>query len=106
MPPRKGAVERLLRSVLNEAAAVGEERLEETLRNLRARLSAPAAFGAVDDPFVVLGVSPTDPLDLVVAVYRTKAKFLHPDNKDTGSAEAFKRLQEAYAAVVNAVKNT
>ncbi|HLC29211.1 MAG TPA: hypothetical protein VJM51_00325 [Dehalococcoidia bacterium] len=109
MPARKGAPERLLRALLEEAAAVGEERLAEVLKDVLPRLKAARTMGTAavpEDPFVILGVSPTDPLDLVTAVYRLKAKYFHPDNKETGDAAAFKRLRLAHDAVVQAQQRT
>lgn len=80
--------------------------MEEVLRSVQARLRASSSDGSnmVEDPFEVLGVAPTAPLELIYAVYRTKARFYHPDNVDTGDAAAFKRLQAAYEAVLQAIK--
>ena len=50
------------------------------------------------DPYRILGVEPGDSPELVTAVFRAKAKLLHPDKK-TGDAEKFKRLHAAYEAV-------
>ena len=50
------------------------------------------------DPYRILGVEPGDTPELVTAVFRTKAKILHPDHK-TGDAEKFKRLRAAYDAI-------
>lgn len=50
------------------------------------------------DPYRILGVEPGDPPELVTAVFRAKAKVLHPDKK-AGDAEKFKRLDAAYKAV-------
>lgn len=49
------------------------------------------------DPWEVLGLRPDADIDAIEAVYRTKAKRLHPDSG--GSVDAFKELQEAYEAV-------
>lgn len=51
------------------------------------------------DPYTVVGVSPGDPPDMVDAVYRAKAKFLHPDNPTSGNTEAFVRLQQSYLQI-------
>ncbi|MBI4571791.1 MAG: J domain-containing protein [candidate division NC10 bacterium] len=68
------------------------------LDGLRGVISALAGPGDEPlDPYRVLGVAPTDPPELVRAVYRAKCKVLHPDNKATGNAEAYKCLQTAYA---------
>lgn len=44
----------------------------------------------------VVGVQPDDPLSLVEAVYKAKAKFIYPDNLKTGNTAAFQQLQAAY----------
>jgi hypothetical protein len=49
------------------------------------------------DPWEVLGLRPDADLDAIEAVYRTKAKRLHPDAG--GNAEAFRELNEAYERV-------
>jgi len=61
-----------------------------------ARTVAPGLSEA-DDPYRILGVQPGDRPEMIRAVYRTKSKVLHPDTKITGDAEAFKKLQWAYA---------
>jgi hypothetical protein len=48
-------------------------------------------------PWEVLGLPANSDLDVIEAVYRTKAKRLHPDAG--GDVEAFKELQAAYEAV-------
>lgn len=98
MVPRRTPVERLLRSLLEEAAAIGEEQAVEVLKALQGRLQANQQLVG-EDPFAVLGVALTDPPALVTAVYRTKARFFHPDNKETGDAAAFRRIQAAYTQV-------
>lgn len=50
-------------------------------------------------PWEVLGLPAGSDLDVIDAVYRAKAKRLHPDNLGTGDAEAFKELNEAYEEV-------
>ena len=51
---------------------------------------------AEEDPYLVLGVEPSYPQDLIDQVYRTKAKAFHPDNRQTGSPAAFARIKGAY----------
>ena len=103
MASRRGAAERLLKVLLNEAAAMSEEHLEEMLKTLRANMRVNKQIG--EDPFVVLGVSPGDPLDLINAVHRLKARYYHPDNKETGNVVVFKRLQVAYTQVQQILKH-
>ena len=47
-----------------------------------------------DDPYIVLGVSPDDSPEMVDAVFRAKARILHPDKG--GNPAAFSRLKIAY----------
>lgn len=71
------------------------ERLEKGLGELVSRI-----FGKPEDPaYLILGVFPSDPIQMIDAVYRAKAKILHPDNKLTGDAERFKTLNKAYHIV-------
>ena len=56
----------------------------------------------MNDPYIIVGVRKDDPPELVDAVYRVKAKFYHPDNKETGDKEKFIRLNEAYKKIKNA----
>ena len=68
--------------------------LDDVARQVYQALPAPTRQR---DPWEVLGLRPDADLDAIEAVYRTKAKRLHPDAG--GSAEAFKELQEAYEQV-------
>lgn len=52
-----------------------------------------------DDPYYILGVTTDDPVALVHDVYRVKVRHLHPDNKKTGNAERFQRVEMAYRAI-------
>lgn len=63
------------------------------------QLFGPLAPPAADDPYLVVGVNPGDPWELVEKVYRAKAKALHPDTKTTGNEVAYKCLQAAYATL-------
>lgn len=71
----------------------------EVLQGLAAMFRLLAGPGpAPDDPYGILGVRPEDPIELVKSVYRAKARHLHPDKG--GDAEAFKRLDAAYKAIL------
>lgn len=67
--------------------------LDDVARQVYQALPAPRQR----DPFEILGLRPDADEDAIDAVYRAKAKRLHPDAG--GSAEAFKELQEAYEMV-------
>lgn len=58
--------------------------------------AAPATPGA-RDPWEVLGIPETADLEIAEAVYRAKAKRLHPDAG--GSVEAMAELNAAWAAI-------
>ena len=49
-----------------------------------------------EDFYKTLGVSKTASKDEIKSAYRKLAKKYHPDNKETGSEEKFKAIQEAY----------
>ena len=51
----------------------------------------------MDSPYDVLGVDPDADEATVVRAYRRRVKETHPDQN--GSAAAFKRVQDAYAAI-------
>ncbi len=57
--------------------------------------SPPAASDFVDH-YEILQVSPNASLEMVRRVYRILAPVYHPDNLDSGNAEAFESLLRAY----------
>lgn len=67
--------------------------LDDVARQVYQALPAPRQR----DPWEILGLRPDADEDAIDAVYRAKAKRLHPDKG--GSAEAFAELQAAYEAV-------
>lgn len=67
--------------------------LDDVARQVYQALPAPRQRS----PWEVLGLPAGSDLDVIEAVYRTKAKRLHPDAG--GTVEAFRELQEAYEAV-------
>ena len=50
----------------------------------------------VDDWYETLQISPNADTDTIQRVFRLLAQKFHPDNQDTGDAERFRRLHEAY----------
>lgn len=64
-----------------------------------AALPPPGAGSAVSAPppwWDVLGVDADAPRSECLVTYRKRAKALHPDNPETGDAQAFARLQDAW----------
>ena len=56
-----------------------------------------------EDPYAVLGVTPADPPEMIDAVFRAKARILHPDKG--GNAAAFSRLKLAYDLIRKGAKH-
>lgn len=59
---------------------------------------------AKKDFYEVLGVSKTATDQEIKSAFRKKAKMYHPDNKETGDAEKFKEVSEAYGVLSDANK--
>ncbi len=62
----------------------------------------------MNDPFRVLGVSPTASEEEIKAAYRTLAKKYHPDlnpNDPQGAEKKMKEINEAYAEAIRIKKN-
>ena len=59
---------------------------------------------AKKDFYEVLGVSKNATDAEIKSAFRKKAKVYHPDNKETGDAEKFKELSEAYGVLSDANK--
>lgn len=60
-----------------------------------------ASTRILNSPWVILGVSKTDPIELIDAVYKLKIKYYHPDNPKTGNQEKFIKIKEAYDKIKN-----
>lgn len=76
----------------------GKQLMDRTMHAFAALPESTSAQGW----WQVLQVSPQASRETIEAVYRAQAKRLHPD-VEGGDAEAFKRLQEAYAEAMAAV---
>src|ERR1700761_8422038 len=48
-----------------------------------------------------LGLDPAAPQDSIATAYRAKARVLHPDVPETGSAEGFVAVKQAYDVLSN-----
>jgi len=53
------------------------------------------------DHYETLQVSPNAEPDTIHRIYRLLAQRFHPDNADTGSADRFQRIHEAYTVLSN-----
>ena len=51
------------------------------------------------DYYEVLQISPNADQETVHRVYRVQAQRFHPDNQETGNAEAFRLISDAYQAL-------
>lgn len=51
------------------------------------------------DYYEILQVSPNADAETIRRVYHIQAQRFHPDNLDTGNAETFRRISEAYEAL-------
>jgi curved DNA-binding protein CbpA len=57
------------------------------------------ADGQTVDYYEVLQISPNADADTVQRVFRMLAQRYHPDNKETGNADRFRALHEAYSVL-------
>lgn len=78
--------------------------LVSSARTLREMASPPVPSPNIQEegvfsPFTILGVRKDDSMDMINAVYRAKAKILHPDNLETGDETRFKQLHNAYEII-------
>src|SRR5712671_7039169 len=53
------------------------------------------------DHYEVLQISPNADLETIRRVYRIQAQRFHPDNLDTGNAETFRRISDAYEVLID-----
>lgn len=58
------------------------------------------------DYYEILQVSSSADPETIHRVYRFLAQRLHPDNKETGSAERFREIHEAYAVLSDSERRT
>ncbi len=77
----------------------GQEVIEKVMAKTSVQLPS-------DSPYAILGVR-HDAADFIIkAVYRKLAGMYHPDNRETGNEEKFKKMQGAYDAIVKERKNS
>lgn len=72
---------------------------------IKAFLRQPKRRPQENDPWEILEVSAGASEFIIQAAYRAMARKYHPDNRDTGDAEKFKRIQTAYEAIQAREKN-
>jgi curved DNA-binding protein CbpA len=53
------------------------------------------------DHYEVLQISPNADVETIRRVYRMQAQRFHPDNLDTGNAEVFRRISDAYEVLID-----
>ena len=53
------------------------------------------------DHYEVLQISPNADVETIHRVYRMQARRFHPDNLESGDAEAFRRISEAYDVLID-----
>ena len=53
------------------------------------------------DFYEVLQISPNADVETIRRIYRIQAQRFHPDNLDTGNAETFRRISDAYEVLVD-----
>src|SRR5271163_1155214 len=58
------------------------------------------------DYYEILGVSRQSTVEEIKRVFRSKARNLHPDNKQSGDEAAFKELAEAYEVLCDEQKRS
>ena len=59
---------------------------------------------ATPDYYEALQISPAAQSLIVTKAYRLLAAFYHPDNKETGNPEAFRKVVEAYRVLSDPVR--
>src|SRR5512140_2890290 len=55
----------------------------------------------VVDHYEILQISPNADIETIRRVYRMQAQRFHPDNLDSGNAEAFRRISDAYDVLID-----
>ena len=53
------------------------------------------------DHYEVLQISPNADVETIRRVYRMQAQRFHPDNLDSGNAEAFRKISDAYEVLID-----
>ena len=92
------------RASLLASVARGDHRRRSRHRDVavRASTSAKNAGNASDDPYALLGVSPSASAKEIKSAYRKRALELHPDvNKAPDAAKRFAEVKEAYQTLID-----
>ena len=85
---------------LEDLRMIERRGLADIVREALVQIEAPKGESRPKrSPWQVLELNPGTSLEVVEAVYRAKAKLLHPDRG--GDAEAMRELNEAYHAIVD-----
>jgi curved DNA-binding protein len=58
------------------------------------------------DHYEVLQISPNADVETIRRVYRLQAQRFHPDNLDSGNAEAFRKISDAYEVLIDPHRRT
>jgi curved DNA-binding protein CbpA len=53
------------------------------------------------DHYEILQISPNADIETIRRIYRIQAQRFHPDNLDTGNAEIFRQLSDAYEVLID-----
>ena len=78
----------------------------QEFHHFQRRFLSTAEKGGAFNPYKILGVTPESPMSDIKTAYRRLALRYHPDRPETGNAEQFRAVQEAYEALKSGNKWT